>query len=796
MPRGPFSFCEVVRIVTGMTRVQCLGAAVLLAVMCGSVRSQTPSIPPPAPASAPLPPQVDAGQPAPADGQRSARPVEAPVAGMTRRDPATIAISLEAAKADETARLQELLLHGFSFDGDAVTTNKLHFKQLAPGVLEVTSLAYSLGEWQFLLRDRGNYYGLGERFDTLNHAHTVVRNASMDNGDAKGASTYKPMPFFMSTSGYGLWVDTTSEAVFDMNASQLNEVQVTVPAMRLRLVIFTSHEFPKMLEAFTKLTQRAVVPPVWAFAPWMGRSFPGGDAAVRETVDKARALGLPGSVLLMDEPWETSFNSYKFNTRQFTDAAGDVKHVHDAGYKLVLWHTPWINSKSNPPGRPELAGKTALHAEDYDEAAANHFFVRRPDGAPWVGRWWMGEGSLIDFTSALAKAWWQDQLRGAIHAGADGFKDDDAEGNFQGEVKFADGTPKELMRNRYAVLYNNAVEEVILKELKGNGVVFGRSATAGANGLGFLWGGDNESSFSRENGLPSVITAGLNAGISGIPLWTADVGGYINSPTAHDATLLARWTEFAAFSPVMEVFSSTNALPWDWPAEAFAVYRRYAALHMSLMPYRYAAAKEAAATGMPILRALPLVYQDDAAARQAREEYLFGPSLLVAPVADENTRRPVYLPAGQWVDYWTGAPVTGGRTVVVDAPLDVIPVYARAGAVIAKIPDDVLTLVPAAESGNTTLKTMDDRRVFELVGGTPAEAVSFTDFEDRAMKREGTTLTIGAAKQTARVTVRWRFEHPAELTVDGKSLPAVSDGAGSAVEFALAEGKSAVVSWR
>src|SRR5713226_8329652 len=130
---------------------------------------------------------------------------------------------------------------------------------------------------------------------------------------------------------------------------------------------------------------------------------------------------------------------------------------------------------------------------------------------------------MIDFTNPSAKHWWQDQVRQAIHinggAGADGFTDDDAEGNFQGEVRFADGSNKLVMRNRYALLYNNAMEELIQKDLKGNGVLFARSVTTGANGIGFLWGGDNEASFSPENGLPTVVTAGLNAGMSGMSLW-------------------------------------------------------------------------------------------------------------------------------------------------------------------------------------------------------------------------------------------------------------------------------------
>jgi alpha-D-xyloside xylohydrolase len=437
----------------------------------------------------------------------------------------------------------------------------------------------------------------------------------------------------------------------------------------------------------------------------------------------------------------------------------------------------------------------------YDEAAGNGYFVKRPDGSPYVGRWWKGLGSMIDFTNPSAKNWWQDQVRLVIHinggAGADGFKDDDAEGSFQGDVKFADGSDKLTMRNRYGMLYNNAMEELIQKDLKGNGVLFARSVTTGATGIGFLWGGDNESSFSPENGLPTVVTAGLNAGMSGMALWSADIGGYLKVGPTPDPLVEMRWTEFAAFSPTMEILSQTNKLPWDWDngtggvsgISALDVYRKYAVLHMSLFPYRYAAAQESAKTGMPILRALPLLYQDDARARVTRDEYLFGPDLLVAPVIDENTRRPVYLPAGEWVDYWTGAAMTGGKVLVVDAPVDQIPVYVRAGAVIPKIPEDVMTLVPQSESGNTTVKSLDDRRVYEINDGTGT--ASFTDFEGRKVVRSGRSLKI-SGDSAARIIVRWRFAKPQSVTVNGAAVQLV-DG-GRAVEFDHL--KESVVEWQ
>ncbi len=725
------------------------------------------------------------------------------MAGLVRRDANSVVLTLpgrqstallEASGSRPAGRVSpELVLHDFGFEGTLVPTDKLHFKQLAPGVLEITSVAYSVGEWQFLVRDAANYYGLGERFNTLNHAHTIVKNASQDNGAAKGASTYKPVPFFMSTTGYGIWVDTTAEATFDMNASSTTDVEVFVPAEKLRIVLFTGPEFPKILERFTGLTQRATLPPYWGFAPWMGRDYHQNQEQVLEDVEKTRALGLPASVIVIDSPWTTSYNSYKFNPKQFEDAPGMVKKIHDEGYKLVLWHTSWINKLSDPPKEKGFEGKLLAKSEMYDEAAGNGYFVKLPDGSPYVGRWWKGMGSMIDFTNPSAKNWWQDQVRQAIHAGADGFKDDDAEGSFQGDVKFADGSDKRIMRNRYGMLYNNAMEELIQKDLKGNGVLFARSVTTGANGIGFLWGGDNESSFSPENGLPTVVMAGLNAGMSGMPLWSADLGGYLKTPTTPDPLLEMRWTEYSAFTPTMEILSQANVQPWNWDeksggTQALDVYRKYAVLHMSLFPYRYAAAQEAAKTGMPIMRALALLYQDDVHARQAKDEYMFGPDMLIAPVVDENTRRPVYLPAGEWVDYWTGTQTTGGQTVVVDAPVDMIPVYVRAGAVIPKIPEDVMTLVPQSESGNMTVKSLDDRRVYELVGAGDA---TITDFEGRTVVRQGNSMKI-SGDSAAQIIVRWKFVKPQHVTVNGAEVQLGDDG--SSVEFDHL--KDSVVTWQ
>jgi alpha-D-xyloside xylohydrolase len=194
---------------------------------------------------------------------------------------------------------------------------------------------------------------------------------------------------------------------------------------------------------------------------------------------------------------------------------------------------------------------------------------------------------------------------------------------------------------------------------------------------------------------------------------------------------------------------------------------------------------------MPMMRALVLQYQDDARARAAKDEYLFGPDLLVAPVIDEGTQRAVYLPEGDWVDYWTGAEIAGGKVVVADAPLETIPVWARAGAVIAKIPEDVMTLVAQKESGNAAVKSLDDRRVYELIGGEAGES-TITDFEGRVVVRAAKSLKISGGP-AARVIVRWRFGTVTNVKVNGVPVKVQAGADGPSVEFDHAA--ESVVEW-
>jgi len=267
--------------------------------------------------------------------------------------------------------------------------------------------------------------------------------------------------------------------------------------------------------------------------------------------------------------------------------------------------------------------------------------------------------------------------------GVDVFKTDFGE-DVPEDAVFADGSTGRTMHNLYPLLYNRAVFEVSEEERgRVRGIVWGRSGTAGSQRYPVCWSGDPAADFES---LAATIRGGLSAGMSGLPFWASDIGGYRGRP---DPELYVRWAQFGLFSSHSRMHGDGPREPWAFGEEALRIVRDCARLRFRLFPYIYSAAHEAARTGMPLIRALPLAFPEDpisaAGAGPAELEYMFGPSFLVAPVHERGGGRTVYLPPGDWIDFWTGRRSKGPRTLRLEVPLDRIPIFVKAGAAVPMI---------------------------------------------------------------------------------------------------------------
>jgi len=384
--------------------------------------------------------------------------------------------------------------------------------------------------------------------------------------------------------------------------------------------------------------------------------------------------------------------------------------IKELGFNLCLWLTPFVNQENIL----DMDGITQ-ESNNFSEASEKSFLVKDKDGKTTLSDWWKGKGGLVDFTNPQAVSWWNKQMEKMLEYNVKAFKCDDGEGNFVLDAVFYDGTPAYKMKNRYSLLYDSVMQNFVNKYLDGDGVLITRSGYTGFQKYPFAWAGDNHADFSFEDGLPSVIIAAQNAAMSGISLWGTDIAGYAGNQTKE---LFIRWTQFAVFCPFMQVHMSSNLGPWDFGKDALEIFRKYAIIRMQLFPYLYNAVNEAVNSGMPVIRPMALAFENDDEAAKNIYQFMFGPNILVAPIYQPGTHRTVYLPEGEWIDFWNGEILEGEQYIEVEAPLEKIPLYVRSGAIIHLLPDDIQTLVLRNPEMNDSIKAIDDRRILQVWPGS------------------------------------------------------------------------------
>ena len=473
-------------------------------------------------------------------------------------------------------------------------------------------------------------FGCGESFTRLDKRGQKLVLWTYDAYSAQTPNMYKPVPFFMSDRGYGMFVHTSAPLTFDLGNSHDGAAVIYVGDDQLDLFFFFGS--PKeILSEYTALTGRATVPPLWTFGLWMGRQTYSSESEVREVAKKLRESRIPSDVIHLDTGWSEVPHrcDFEFSTSRFDDPKQMLADLKEEGFRVSLWQLPYFNPRNK------------LHRE----AIEKDLVVPTASGEPPV------DDAVIDLSKPEAERWYREKLSRLLEMGVGIFTADFGEAApLSGMYGSRKGGFHE--HNLYPLRYNRAVAEAT-EEVTGNGATFARSAWAGSQRYPLHWGGDAENS---DGGMLGTLRGGLSLGLCGFSFWSHFIGGF---PYATPEDLYRRWLAFGALTSHSRCHGRPPTEPWEYGEEFTDDFRRTVEMRYRLMPYVYAQAVHASREGHPMLRTLFFEYPEDRTSWLVEDEYLFGTDILVAPLMEEARSREVYLPPGFWTDCQSGEAYEG-----------------------------------------------------------------------------------------------------------------------------------------
>jgi alpha-D-xyloside xylohydrolase len=473
-------------------------------------------------------------------------------------------------------------------------------------------------------------FGCGESFTRLDKRGQKLVLYTRDAMGVQNEYMYKPVPFFMSSNGYGAFVHTSAPVTFDFGKTYDQHNVISTGDENLDLFIFLGS--PKeILSEYTALTGRSPVPPLWSFGLWMSRITYKSEDEVRDVAAKLRQYRIPSDVIHLDTGWfETDWRSnYQFSTSRFRDPAKMISDLKKQGFHISLWQYTYFTPKN----------------ELFREIVSNGYEVKNEGGGlPF-------EDAVLDMSNPLAVKWYQGKLANLLKMGVGAIKVDFGEGAPR-NGQYASGRTGLYEHNLYPLRYNKAVAD-ITRQTTGENIIWARSAWAGSQRYPLHWGGDAENTNSA---MAAELRGGLSFGLSGFTYWSHDVGGFVDRAPRD---LYRRWLAFGVLTSHTRTHGAPPREPWEYDEALVQDFRRAVELKYTLMPYIYAQASDSSARGFPMLRTLFFEYPDDRNSWTIDDEYMFGSSLLVAPMFEEAKSRKVYLPLGSWIDYQTGKVYAG-----------------------------------------------------------------------------------------------------------------------------------------
>jgi alpha-glucosidase len=580
-----------------------------------------------------------------------------------------------------------------------------------------------------------HYLGFGERTRLLNHQGEQMTNWVVDavNYDSRTDNMYIAIPFFMALRqnlAYGLFFNTTYWSRFDIGASRPGEWQMETHGPELDYYVIYGPEPANILRNFTDLVGRAPLPPRWALGYHQCRWSYESEQIVRDLAREFRSRQIPCDVIHLDIDYMHGYRVFTWSPKRFPDPERLVRDLADDGFKTVTIIDPGVKYEPEADYQP------------FDQGLAEDYFVRSADGTLFHGYVWPDRAVFPDFLRPDVREWWGNLHKTLTDIGVAGIWNDMNEpaikdqpfGEPNGKLitiplDAPHGPPDERgthaeARNLYGSMMSRATREA-LDRLRPNerSFMLSRSGFAGIQRWSASWMGDNRSVWEHlETSLPMLC----NMGLSGVPFVGCDIGGFFGNASGE---LFARWMQVGVLYPFMRghsVLGSAAHEPWAFGEQIEQICRAYIELRYRLLPYIYTLLWEASATGAPVLRPLLYDFPNDPHTYKLHDQVLLGPSLMAAPIYRPGAEyRAVYLPAGTWYDWWTGERCEGPTHILAHAPLERMPLYVRAGAVIPlgpvmqytdERPLDELTLRVYPGAGEWTLYE-DDGHTFEHRSG-------------------------------------------------------------------------------
>lgn len=548
------------------------------------------------------------------------------------------------------------------------------------------------------LQGSEHFYGLGDKTGFMDKRHYAYEMWNTDNPDPQVDSflaLYKSIPFFMSLTDshvYGIFLDNSYKSVFNMGQESEEYYYFGAVAGNLDYYYIYGETLAEVLSGYNYLTGTCPLPQKWTLGYQQSRWGYTTQEDVEEIASTMRALDIPCDSIHFDIDYMQDFKVFTWNEKRYHgDAAGYLRSLAERGFKPVTINDPGVKMEKG--------------YSIYEEGVEQGYFAKNPEGEVYINAVWPGDSAFPDFGNPKTRKWWGDHHRFLLDKGVRGIWNDMNEpASFKGplpdDVVFTDEdgpADHRRMHNLYGHLMAKATYEG-LKRLDGRRpFVITRACYAGTQKYATCWTGDNHSIWAH---LQMAIPQLCNLGMSGMPFAGTDIGGFGSDTTEE---LLLRWVQVGCFSPLFRNHSAMGCRqqePWQFGERAVEIYRKYVKLRYHWIPYLYDLFWVEERTGAPILRPLVYHYEKDLTAQTCNDEFLFGERILVAPVVNQGiTKRMVYLPAGEWYDYWTGEKMIGENWIIRDAPIDICPIYVKAGSVIP-------TMEPMAYVGEREQETL------------------------------------------------------------------------------------------